>query len=113
VMEEDPKAQKRLQVILDHLAGLINATEASAELGISRKTFYEWLERAQEAMFRALTDKPTGRPPEPVDPEKVELQEKVSTLEKERTVLESRLRIREAIWQTLNEGPPSKKKPVE
>ena len=110
--EEDPRAHKRMQVILDHLAGRINATQAAQELAISRKTFYEWLDRARQGMFQALRDRPTGRPPEPVDPEKEHLQEELETLEKERAVLAARLRIQEAIRQTLEESgsPPPKKK---
>ena len=44
--EQDPKAEERMRVILDHLAGKLTATQAALELGVSRKTFYEWLERA-------------------------------------------------------------------
>ena len=110
---EDPKAQERQRVILEHLRGRLSATQAAFSLGMSRKTFYEWLERAMDGMFSALRDRPTGRPPHPVDPEKERLLEELETLEKERLVLESRLRIQEAIRQTLNEiqgeVPPKKK----
>ena len=113
--EEDPKAQKRMQVILDHLADRLNATEASLELGVSRKTFYEWLDRARMGMFQALRDKPTGRPPDPVDPEKAQLQELLETVEKERTTLASRLRVQEVMQQTMKgtEASGPKKKPAE
>ena len=110
---EDPKAQERQRVILEHLRGRLNATQAALSLGMSRKTFYQWLERAMDGMFSALRDRPTGRPPQPVDPEKEQLLQEVETLEKERLVLESRLRIQEAVRQTLNEmrgeAPPKKK----
>ena len=50
----------------------------------------------------------------PVDPEKERLKEDLETLEKERGVLEGRLRIQEAIRQTFedlqNGAPPPKKK---
>ena len=102
-MEEDPKAEKRMQVILGHLAGQLNATEASQELEISRKTFYDWLERGRSGMFQALRDKPTGRPPDPVDLEKLQLQEKLKTSEKERDALASRLLFKEAILEAFSE----------
>jgi transposase len=108
--EEDPRTQKRMQVILDHLAGRLNATQAAGELGISRKTFYQWLERAQTGMFQALKDRPTGRPVEPVDREKEQLQETVRTLEKEQAVLSARLRVQKAIRQVLEAKYPDKKK---
>ena len=51
----------------------------------------------------------------PVDPQKEQLQETVETLEKERLILEGRLRIQDAVRQTLAElrqgqSPPPKKK---
>lgn len=108
--ETDQRAEKRMQVILNHLSGKINATQAALELGVSRKTFYEWLERARMGMFHALKDRPTGRPPDAVDPEKERLQEELRRQEKEQVVLESRLRIQEAIRETLEESAEPKKK---
>lgn len=111
----EQKAEKRMQVVLEHLAGRMNATQAALEFGVSRKTFYEWLERARMGMFQALKDRPTGRPPEPVDPEKESLQEELQRKEREQVVLESRLRIQESIRETLEETakgslPPKKKR---
>jgi transposase len=112
----DERAEKRLQVILDHLSGRLNATQAALELGVSRKTFYDWLERGRTGMLQALKDRPTGRPPEAVDPEKESLQEELQRREREQVVLESRLRIQEAIRETLEESAressPLKKKRV-
>jgi len=111
---EDPKTLERQRVILEVLAERMNVTQASLELGVSRKTFYEWQERALAAMRAALRDRPGGRPPATVDPEKEQLQATVETLEKERLVLEGRLRIQHAIRETLDEmqreTPPPKKK---
>ena len=107
---EDPKAQQRLQVILAHLAGKLNATQAAQALNISRKTFYEWLARAQAAMAAALQDRPTGRPPKPVDAEKESLLMELEQQARERRVLEGRLRIQEAIRATLNAREDAAKK---
>lgn len=100
--ESDPKADERMRVILEHLAGRASATEAATELGVSRKTYYEWLERARGAMREALTDRPGGRPPNPADPEKEQLQETVKALERDRAMLESRLRIQQVFRETLD-----------
>ena len=110
---EEPKALARQRAILEVLAGRMNVTQAASELGISRKTFYEWQDRGLSGMREALRDRPGGRPPQPVDPKKEHLQATVETLEKERRVLEGRLRIQEAIRETLSElrpEPPPKKK---
>jgi transposase len=111
---EEAKALQRQRVILAVLADRMTATQAALELGVSRKTFYEWRDRGLAAMLEALQDRPGGRPPLPVDPEKTQLQEALETVEQERLVLESRLRIQEAMRQTFNEllqgKPPPKKK---
>ena len=112
---EDPKALARQRMILAVLAGRMNVTQAALELGVSRKTFYEWQERGLSGMRSALRDRPGGRPPQPVDPEKEQLQATVATLEQERALLEGRLRIQEAVHETLNElrlgvSPPGPKK---
>ena len=107
---EDPKAQQRLQVILAHLARQITATQAAESLGVSRKTFYEWLDRAQSAMLSALQDRPTGRPLKPVDPQKEALQTELERMEKERRVLEGRLRIQQAVRETLSAREDAAKK---
>lgn len=112
--QEDPKVLARQRVILEVLAGRLNVTQAALELGVSRKTFYEWQDRALLAMRAALRDRPGGRPPQSVDPEKERLQSTVETLQKEQLVLESRLRIQQAIRETLGDlqqaSPLHKKK---
>lgn len=112
---EEPKTRERQRVILEVLARRMNVTQAALELGISRKTYYEWQERSLLAMRAALRDRPGGRPSQPVDPEKERLQATVERLEKERLVLEGRLRIQHAIQETVGEvgrekSPPKKKK---
>jgi len=106
----DQKVFIRQRVILDVLAGRLTVTQAAVELGVSRKTFYEWQTRALAAMRAALRDRPGGRPPLPVDPQKEQLQATVANLEKERLVLEGRLRIQQAIRETLGAAPALKKK---
>ena len=112
--EDDPKAQARQRVILAVLAERLTVTQAAQELGVSRKTYYEWQERALCAMRTALADRPGGRPAAPVDPEKQHLQATVAELEAERETLRGRLLIREAIQDVLAglgpEAPEPKKK---
>jgi transposase len=111
--EPDPKREERWRVVLEHLRGRLSGTEAAEELGVSRKTFYAWLDRATGAMREALADRPNGRPPNPEDPEKAHLQEALKASERDRAMLESRLRIRAAFQDTLEslvkESGPKKK----
>lgn len=114
--QEDPKALARQRVILEVLADRLNVTQAALELGVSRKTFYEWQDRALAGMREALRDRPGGRPAHPVDPQKEQLQETIENLQRERLILEGRLRIQQAVRQTLAElqqapsSPEPKKK---
>ena len=47
----------------------MTATAAASELGVSRKTYYEWEAKAFAAMTEALTDKEPGRPALPPETE--------------------------------------------
>ena len=70
-------------MVLGVLAGSMTVTEAAQRLGISRKSYYEWQERALGAMRGALTDRPPGRPANPVDTEKEALEEQVEDLSRQ------------------------------
>ena len=76
-------ARKRALVIMQVRSGKITATEGARQLGISRKTYYEWEQRGLEGLMAALEDQEAGRPPLPEDPEKAELKERNQTLEQE------------------------------
>src|SRR5512139_2622774 len=80
--EEKKLARERAAVILEVRSGKLTATEGAKRLGISRKTYYEWEDRALKAMAEALENQAPGRPSIPLDPEKEELQGKVKGLEK-------------------------------
>jgi transposase len=82
-MENADKARERLSVVMRVLSGQLSVTEAAATLGISRKSYYEWQERALAGMQEALTNRPAGRKPAPVDAEKEQLREQVRTLSDE------------------------------
>jgi len=82
-MEEEKKlARERAAVILQVRSGKLTVTEGAERLGVSRKTYYEWEDRALKAMALALENHSPGRPPVPPDAEKEELLGKVRDLEK-------------------------------
>ena len=82
-MDTTGKSQERLTTVLGVLAGTMTATEAAQQPGISRKSYYEWQERALSAMRGALTDRPAGRPANPVDTEKEALEQQVEDLSRQ------------------------------
>ena len=95
-MEKEKKlARERAAIILQVRSGALTATEGAVRLGISRKTYYEWEDRALQAMALALENHSPGRPPVPLDAEKEELQSKVRDLEKRLYLAEKTIEVKD------------------
>jgi transposase len=109
-MEKEKKlARERAAVILEVRSGKLTATEGAERLGVSRKTYYEWEDRALQAMAQALENHSPGRPPVPVDPEKEELQGKVQELEKKLYLAEKTIEVKDLLTAyDLHEAKKSK-----
>ena len=73
--ELEEKANKRAELIIMVRSGQITAAEAARRLGVSRKTYYEWENRALHAMMMSLQDRIPGRPSKEVDQEKAALED--------------------------------------
>ena len=86
-------ARKRAELILKVQSGQMTATEAAKELGVSRKTYYKWENRALQAMLGALEDRPCGRPSRPVDGEKENLKSMMTNMQKHLLMAEQRAHI--------------------
>ena len=98
LLEENQKlARDRAMVILQVRSGLLTAKEGAKLLGVSRKTYYEWEDRALQAMALALENHLPGRPPVPLDAEKEELQRKVRDLEKRLYLAEKTIEVKELL----------------
>ena len=76
-------SRKRTEVILKVRSGEITTTEGAKQLGISRKSYYQWEKRGLEGMMKSLEEHPPGRPETEVDPQKDAMEKKIRTLEKE------------------------------
>jgi len=97
-MEKEKKlARERAAIILQVRSGALTATEGAVRLGISRKTYYEWEDRALQAMALALENHSPGRPPVPLDAEKEELQSKVRDLEKRLYLAEKTIEVKDLL----------------
>jgi transposase len=97
-MEKERKlARERAAVILQVRSGALTATEGAERLGISRKTYYEWEDRALQGMALALENHAPGRPSVPPDAEKEELQSKVRDLEKRLYVAEQTIEVKDLL----------------
>ena len=111
-MEKEKKlARERASIILQVRSGALTATEGAERLGISRKTYYEWEDRALQAMALALESRAPGRPPVLRDAEKEELQSKVRDLEKRLYVAEKTIEVKEMFSAyDLHEAKKNEKK---
>jgi transposase len=107
-----PKAKARAEVIFKVRSGQMTATAAAQELGISRQQYYQWEQRALQALLSSLEDQPTGRPKTPTDPEKEQLQHRVEQLEQQVQHYEQKEQLRQLLnqWEQ-SDLPPSKKNP--
>jgi transposase len=97
-VEQNKKlARERALVILQVRSGALTAKEGAKLLRVSRKTYYEWEEKSLKAMALALENRPSGRPPLPVDPEKETLREQVRELEKKLDLAEKTIEVKELL----------------
>lgn len=90
-------ARKRAEVIFAVRSGQITAEEGARRLGVSRKTYYEWENRALEAMTGALEDKAPGRPSAPKDEEKERMQNEITALQNELFVAKKTVEVRDML----------------
>ena len=111
-MEKEKKlARERASIILQVRSGVLTVTEGAERLGISRKTYYEWEERALAAMAETLESHPPGRPSVPLDAEKEELQRKVQALEKKLYLAEKTIEVKDVLSAfDLHEAKKNRKK---
>jgi transposase-like protein len=97
-MEKERKlARERASIILQVRSGVLSVTEGAQRLGVSRKTYYEWEERALGAMAGVLENRPAGRPPVPVDEEKEELRRRNEELERKLFLAEKTIEVKDLL----------------
>jgi transposase len=95
--QEQKLARERALVILQVHGGTLTAKQGAQLLGVSRKTYYEWEEKSLKAMALALENRPPGRPPVLMDPEKEALWERIQELEKKLDRAEKTIEVKELL----------------
>ena len=58
----DDHARQRAKIIMQVCSGAMTAVEGARQLGVSRKTYYEWENRALKAVTDAMEEREAGRP---------------------------------------------------
>lgn len=107
-MKTDPKARQRAALILQVQARQLSATEAARQLGVSRKTYYQWERRALEGMIQSLSQQPPGRPRKEIDPERTALEKRLQQAEQELEAARKLTHLKE-IFQGLEKAPFKKR----
>lgn len=91
------QARRRAAVVFAVRSGQITAEEGAKQLGVSRKTYYEWEGRALQAMTEAMEDRAPGRPETPKDEEKLRMEEEIAELRKKLFVAEKTVEVRDML----------------
>ena len=92
-----PTPTERMPVILQRLAGSLTAMQAARQLGISRKSYYQWEARALQGMQAALEPGCPGRPRSKPDEAMTRVEAQKQQLQQKVDALEQRLRIRQVL----------------
>jgi transposase len=95
--KEQELARERALVILRVRSGAMTAKQGAQVLGVSRKTYYQWEERALKAMALALENRVAGRPCVSTDEEKETLRQRIRELEKKLDLAEKALEVKELL----------------
>ena len=77
------RARQRAEAIMKVRCGLLSASQAARQLGVSRKTYYKWEERGLSALLGSLEDQPAGRPQKPVDRHRQALEKQLAEAQRE------------------------------
>jgi len=94
----DDRARQRAKIIMQVCSGAMTATEGARQLGVSRKTYYEWENRALKAMSDAMEDREAGRPQTvQEDPEKEALKKALAETQKELCVARESIYVRRVL----------------
>lgn len=107
------QARKRAEVIIQVQAGRMSASEAAMRLGVSRKTYYKWEQRALEGILEGLQEGKAGRRAAPRDPEKEGLKRELEELRAKVGHQEQILKVRDMLkseWESKPKATATEKK---
>ena len=102
-------ARKRAELIMKVRCGLMTASDAAAELGVSRKTYYKWEKRGLAALLDGVSNHQSGRPQKPQHQSVLEKQ--LAEVERQNQRLRQKIRLKELMIDLdLNAGESRSKK---
>ena len=90
-------ARQRAEVIMKVRCGLLTASQAARQLGVSRKTYYKWEERGLSALLGSLEDQPVGRPAQPVDRHRQALEKQLVQAQRETALMRHKMALKDLL----------------
>ena len=90
-------ARRRAELIMKVRCNLLTASEAARQLGVSRKTYYQWEQRGLSGLLNGLADQRAGRPAHPVDAHRQELEKQLQHLKRENDLLIRKMALKDVL----------------
>lgn len=111
MIRSESAEQEEMRLIMQVQTDQLTASEAARQLGVSRKTFYQRLQRGMAGMAEALAPRLAGRPGKARDAEKEALLAQLAQIQQERLELQRILRVRELLQKArVEDGRGTEKK---
>jgi hypothetical protein len=110
-LDGSARAKRRMEVILETIAGQRTVREACDCLGIEEAMFFRLRAQALQASVERLEPRPAGRPPCACSPQQrqiTDLQQELAEKELELKATEVRLEVAQAIPQLFQDSAPKK-----
>ena len=92
---QTPSARKRAELIMKVRCGLLSATQAAAELGVSRKTYYKWERKGLAGLLESVCDLPAGRHRQGPAPRESLLEKQLEAMVRENEALHQRMALKD------------------
>jgi len=92
---------KRMEIVMKVYIGQMNVTDAAKELGVTRAYYYQLEEEMLRAALGAVTPQKPGPKKPIVDPEKETMEQKLKETEREKELLQIKLKHLEEIQKEM------------
>lgn len=104
-------ARQRAEVIMKVRCGLMSASQAARQLGVSRKTYYKWEQRGLGALLGSLEQRAPGRPGTAEDTAQQILERQLAQARRDIALLEHKMALKDVLTDLkLNPGMDRAKK---
>ena len=88
-------SRKRAELIMKVRCGLMSASQAAAELGVSRKTYYKWERKGLAGLLESVRDRPAGRHRQAPSSRQTELEQQLEQMRRENELLRHRMTLKD------------------